>query len=286
MNEMLANILHMIIVWSRDNLITVVLIVLGTWVVSKFIKRLVARLIRRAVPRSSFTSEAAEKKREETLISIIGGFVSMFIWVVAFLMVLDSFGVPIGALITGAGIIGVALGFGSQSLVKDMINGLFIIAENQFRIGDVVTIADRTGTVEGLTLRTTKLRQLDGTLHYIPNGEIKVTSNESMDFSMIDLTVDVGYNSDIDQVREVINQIGQDIATDPDFTDDIIEAPYFLRVGALADYSIKIHILGKVLPKKQYHITGILRERIKKAFEREGIEIPYPTNIQYSRTEK
>ena len=107
-----------------------------------------------------------------------------------------------------------------------------------------------------------------------------------MDFSMVDLTVDVAYESDIDQVREVVNEIGKNIAEDPEFKDDIIEAPYFLRVKALGDYSVKIQILSKVLPKQQYRITGVLRERIKKAFEEQGIEIPYPTNVQYSRTEK
>ena len=286
MNEQFSDILNSLLIWGREHGLGIIAILVGTWILSKFIKSLVARFIRRAVPHSAFKSEVAEKKREETLIGIVGGFSSVFIWVVACLVVLDSVGVPIGALVTGAGIIGVALGFGSQSLVKDMINGLFIIAENQYRIGDVVTIAGCTGTVEAISLRTTKIRELDGTIHYIPNGEIKVASNESMDFSMVDLTVDVAYESDIDQVREVVNEIGKNIAEDPEFKDDIIEAPYFLRVKALGDYSVKIQILSKVLPKQQYRITGVLRERIKKAFEEQGIEIPYPTNVQYSRTEK
>ena len=286
MNEQFSDILNSLLIWGREHGLGIIAILVGTWILSKFIKSLVARFIRRAVPHSAVKSEVAEKKREETLIGIVGGFSSVFIWVVACLVVLDSVGVPIGALVTGAGIIGVALGFGSQSLVKDMINGLFIIAENQYRIGDVVTIAGCTGTVEAISLRTTKIRELDGTIHYIPNGEIKVASNESMDFSMVDLTVDVAYESDIDQVREVVNEIGKNIAEDPEFKDDIIEAPYFLRVKALGDYSVKIQILSKVLPKQQYRITGVLRERIKKAFEEQGIEIPYPTNVQYSRTEK
>ncbi|MCA9353077.1 mechanosensitive ion channel family protein [Patescibacteria group bacterium] len=277
--EMLA---HTVLEWLIDHGIFIIATLLGTWIVSKFIKRLIARFIRRAIPRSSFATDAAEKKREDTLIGIVGGFLSIFIWVVAILVVLDSVGVPIGALITGAGIIGVAIGFGAQSLVKDVINGLFIIAENQFRIGDVVTVSGCTGTVEAVTLRVTKLRELDGTVHYIPNGEIKVTSNESKDFSMVDVTIDIGYDDDIDTVRDIINRLGKEIAEDTEFKNDIIDPPYFLRVQDLSHSSVKIRILSKVVPNQQYRIAGELRKRIKERFAKEGITIPYPTRVTYN----
>ena len=220
------------------------------------------------------------------MIKIAQRTLGIFIWTGSFFVILEIIGIPLTPLLTGAGIIGVGIGFGSQSLVKDVITGLFIIAENQYRIGDVITIAGVTGTVEDITLRLTKIREINGSIHYVPNGEIKVTSNESMDYSVVDLTVDVSYQTNIDHVRKVVNEIGKKLAEEEEFKNDIIEAPYFLRVNDLADYSIKIRILSKVLPNKQYRIKGILRERIKIAFEQEGIEIPYPTNTQYSRIEK
>ncbi len=268
--------------WIQQHGAMIVTILLVTWFISHFIRLIVSRSVRRAIPRGSFVLESEEKKREDTLIEIISGFISILIWVGAFLYILSTFGIPIAPLLTGAGILGVAVGFGSQSLVKDVINGLFIIAENQFRIGDVITVGTYSGTVEGMTLRVTKLRHINGTIHYIPNGEIKVASNESKDFSMVDLKINVGYDTKIDHLEEVINAVGQGLASDPDFSDSIIEAPEFLRIDDFTDYAITARILSKVYPKEQYRIAGELRKRLKKAFEAHSIEIPYPTRVVHN----
>lgn len=269
--------------WLLDHGIAILGILFVTWLISRFIKVIVTKIVRKMIPRASFVSVEEEKKREDTLIKISQNFFGIFIWIAALLGILHKIGVPVAPLVTGAGILGVAIGFGSQSLVKDVITGLFIIAENQFRIGDVISIGEFTGAVEDMTLRITKLRQLDGTIHYIPNGEIKVASNKSKDYSMVDLKIDVGYDTKIDNLELVINEVGEKLYKDDNFKDDIIDAPRFLRIDNFTDYAITARILAKVYPKKQYRIAGELRRRLKKAFEQHDIEIPYPTRIIYNK---
>lgn len=274
--------LDVVIQWLINNGVEVLVVIAVTYILSHFLRAIISRVVRKLVPRGSFDLETEEIKRENTLISIIHGFLGIIIWIGALFFILEKFGVPVAPLLTGAGILGVAVGFGSQSLVKDIINGMFIIVENQFRIGDVISVGEYTGTVEGMTLRTTRLRQLNGTIHYIPNGEIKVASNESKDFSMVDLKVGVGYETKIDHLEEIINQVGQELAHDPDYMEHIIEAPHFLRIEDLSDYSITARILAKVYPKHQYYIAGELRKRLKLAFEAHDIDIPYPTRIVHT----
>jgi small conductance mechanosensitive channel len=276
-----------IINWFQEKGLIILFIFFVVWILSKFINKIIARIVRKIVPGGSFVSEMEEKKRENTLINIMQNFLGIFIWIVAFLVALHVAGVPIAPLLTGAGILGIAVGFGSQSLVRDIINGLFIIIENQFRIGDVISISpDYYGTVEGMTLRVTKLRQLNGTIHYIPNGEIKIASNKSKDYSMVDLKIKVGYNTKIDHLQEIIDAVGQEIMNDPEFSHHIIEQPRFLRIDDLSDYAITARILGKVYPKEQYLISGEIRKRLKKAFEENEIDIPYPTRVIYNAEKK
>jgi small conductance mechanosensitive channel len=286
MNINIENIINLVFIWGKEHGLLVIGILIGTWILSKFMNTIITRLVRKVIPKGSFVSESEELKREDTLINISQGFFSIFIWVAAFLAILDTLGVPIAPLITGAGIIGVAVGFGSQSLVKDFITGLFIIAENQFRIGDVIAVGSYHGVVEGMTLRVTKLRQLDGTIHYIPNGEIKVASNKSKDYSTVDLKIGVGYETKIDDLENIINRVGKDLFADQEFSESMIEAPYFLRIDELSDYAVTVRILGKVQPKKQYLIAGELRKRLKRAFEAHDIDIPYPTRVIYNVEKK
>jgi small-conductance mechanosensitive channel len=270
------------VVWIKTHSLSILTVLVVTWIISHFIRLIITRIVRRMIPHGSFRLENEEIKREDTLIEILSEFFNIIVWVGAFLYILSTFGVPIAPLVTGAGILGVAVGFGSQSLVKDVINGMFIIAENQFRIGDVITVGQYSGTVEGMTLRVTKLRHINGTIHYVPNGEIKVASNESMDFSMVDLKINVGYETKIDHLQKVINHVGQDLANDPEFKDAIIETPEFLRIDDFTDYAITARILSKVYPKEQYRVAGELRKRLKKAFEAHLIDIPYPTRVVHN----
>lgn len=185
-------------------------------------------------------------------------------------------GVDIGPLIAGAGVIGIAIGFGGQYLIKDLISGLFIILENQYRIGDTVTIAGHSGKVEDISLRVTVLRDLDGVVHHIPHGEITSVSNMTKGISKINLNLGVGYDTDLNKLKELINKIGKELAEDNEFKDLIEEAPKFLRVEDLADSAVVVKIVGQVEPGEQWSITGELRKRLKEACDMEGIEIPFP----------
>ncbi len=283
MNDFLMKTLIEFLKWFKDGGINIIIVLFLTWLLTRYLDGIIDRIIRRLVPRGAFVSAEEERMREDTLIDIIQNFLRICLWIISGLAILYYLGVPMTPLLAGAGVFGVAIGLGSQSLVKDVINGLFIIVENQFRLGDIVSIGSHKGAVEGMTLRTTKLRALDGTLHYIPNAEIKVASNHSRDYSMIDMTMDVAYNTNIQDAETLINRIGEELANDLAFSDLILETPQFLRVQNLADFSVQLRILGKVLPKQKFIIEGELRKRLKEAFDKEGIEIPYPTHVIHNK---
>ncbi len=281
--DIFEQLTHKLLGWLGNQGLSILMVILVTLVVLRYMDGILDRLIRKMVPASSFKSKAEERKREDTLIKISQNFLRIILWIISSLGILYYLGVPIAPLITGAGIFGVAIGFGSQSLVKDVINGLFIILENQFRLGDVVSVGSFKGTVEGMTLRVTTLRAIDGTLHYIPNAEIKTASNYSKDYSKVDMIMDVAYDTDIDAAADIMNMVSAELAEEEAYREHIIEKPEFLRVQELADFSLRLRIVGKVLPGEQYAIEGELKKRFKEAFDRAGIEIPYPTQVIHSK---
>jgi len=204
----------------------------------------------------------------------------LIVLVVVF-MILSEVGVDITPILAGFGIAGIAVGFGAQYLIRDLIAGIFIIMENQYRVGDVAKIADIAGLVEEVNLRKTVLRDLDGIVHHVPNGEIRVASNYTRKFSRVNLNVSVAYDTDLDHAISVINRVGQELATDEEWGKVIISAPYALRVDNLGDSGIEIKILGDVKPIQQWAVMGELRLRLKRAFDAEGIEIPWPHTKVY-----
>jgi moderate conductance mechanosensitive channel len=220
-------------------------------------------------------------KRSDTLISVIVTTLQIAIIFILFLMILSELGTNITAILTGAGVLGIAIGFGAQSLVKDVIAGLFIIMENQYRKGDVVKIAGTSGVVEEINLRRTILRDLDGIAHVIPNGEIRVASNFTKVWSRVNLNISVSYGTDLDKAMEVINEVGKELASDPKWAPDILTPPKVLRVDNLGSSGIDIKILGETKPIRQWDVMGELRLRLKRAFDREGIEIPWPHTKVY-----
>lgn len=194
-------------------------------------------------------------------------------------MILQELGVMIGPILAGAGIVGLAVGFGAQYLIRDIISGLFIILENQYRIGDVVTLSNVGGLVEDINLRMTTLRDIDGTVHHIPHGEIKRVANCAKNFARVNLNIGIAYNSKLENVIEIVNRTGKELAEDPLWKECIIKPPQFLRVDDFGDSAIIIKILGETLPLKQWEITGEFRKRIIIAFNNEGIEIPFPQRV-------
>ncbi len=278
MNQLLQYI-DKISPWFFAHGIKIIVILSITYLVRHSISILIEKTVRKMVVSNNYLSKDAEKKREDTLIRIFSVSSSTLIWVLALLMVLQEFGIAIGPLLAAAGIAGLAFGFGGQYLIRDLISGLFIIMENQYRIGDVVCFDKTCGLVEDISLRMTTLRDLNGTVHHVPHGEIKAVSNLSKTFARVNLNIGISYNSNLEKVISVINQVGEKLAQDKEWKDQIIKAPQFIRVDDFADSAIIIKILGDTQPLKQWDVAGELRKRIKIAFDKEGIEIPFPQRV-------
>lgn len=279
MQEQITAVLSKLIQWTLTSGIKIIFIVIVAWILKVIAKRFIQRLVKAAVSSDKIMTEDAELKRMKTLVHIFSYTVNIIIVIIAAMMVIQEFGVQIAPILATAGIAGVAIGFGAQYLVKDIITGIFIIFENQYRIGDVINIEGIGGSVEDISLRVTTLRDMNGTVHYIPHGEIKKVSNLTRQFAKINLNVGVAYEANLDHVIEVVNKVGQSLANDPKWKEVINEAPRFLRVDALDDSSVSIKITGETKPQEQWSVTGELRKRIKEAFEKEGIEIPFPQTV-------
>jgi small conductance mechanosensitive channel len=194
-------------------------------------------------------------------------------------MILGELGIQLGPLLATAGIGALAIGFGSQSLVKDVISGFFIILENQYRIGDVIEVSGVSGLVESLSLRSTVLRDLKGRVHTIPNGEIKVVSNLSKEWSRSVLDIGISPNENIDKVVDLLYQIGKELESEEPFKSAILESLQVLGVEKFDESQIIIRMLVKTVPLKQWEVERELRRRIKIRFDEKGIQIPLPHQV-------
>lgn len=279
MKEYFADWTELLVPWLLSSGLRIMVIIIVAFFINKIITRLIDKMVRLAVVPNNHSSKEAERKREDTLIQIFSISAKIAVFSILILMILQEFGVVIGPILAAAGIVGLAFGFGGQYLIRDIISGLFIILENQYRIGDVVKFENLGGVVEKISLRMTTLRDLDGTVHHIPHGEIKEVSNYAKDFARVNLDIGVAYDANLEHVIAVVNEVGNELAHDSKFKEFIIKAPEFLRVNDFADSSIMLKILGETLPLKQWEVTGELRKRIKIAFDREGIEIPFPQRV-------
>jgi small conductance mechanosensitive channel len=247
---------------------------------------LLPKVIRRSTLRSAEGQTEEEiNKRVDTLSGVlVAAFQAVVIAVISFMM-LSEIGLNISPILAGVGVVGIAIGFGAQSLVKDILAGLFVIMENQYRKGDVVKIADTSGLVEDINLRRTLLRDLDGVVHSVPNGEIRVASNLTKGFSRVNLNISVAYDTDLSRAIEVINRVGRELAQDPAWAPDLLTPPQVLRVDNLGDSGIDIKITADTRPTRQWPLTGELRLRLKKTFDEEHIEIPWPhTKVYFGNT--
>ncbi|MDD5606540.1 MAG: mechanosensitive ion channel family protein [Candidatus Pacebacteria bacterium] len=271
--------LQEILNWLLVHGLKILTIIIVAFLLKKFSIVFIEKLIKRLIVSDAFTSKAAEKKRENTLIRIFSTFLNLLIIIFSIIMVIQELGFAVAPLLAAVGVAGVAFGFGGQYLIKDLISGFFIIIENQYRIGDVVSIGSVCGIVEDITLRMTTVRDLDGGAHHIPHGEIHQVNNLSKKFSRVNLNIGISYKSDLEKVILVINKVGNDLAKDPEWKEYILKPPQFLRVDNFADSAIIIKILGETQPIHQWAVTGELRKRIKIAFDKNGIEIPFPQMV-------
>src|SRR6185369_1325553 len=257
--------------------IAVLLVRLSQLLVHGIVKRLMDREATEGTAQELSAVEVA--KRIDTLDQLAGNVLRFFIVIIAGLMILRGFDLDIGPAIAGLGIVGIAVGFGAQQFVRDYLNGALILVENQFSKGDVVRIAGVSGTVEDFSLRRTTLRDLDGVVHSVPNGEIKVASNLTRVWSGINQDVTVAHGTDIDKAIEVVDRVGREMAEDPAWKRRVLEMPKVARVSAIGEAGVTLKILGSVRAPDQWEAAGELRRRLLAAFREHGIEIPRPQRV-------
>ena len=253
---------------------------------------LVDKIVRRLVLPHRYESRADERKREDTIINIVRTLVTFALWVIIILLILNIIGVNLAALLTGAGLFGIIIGLGAQNTIKDILAGLFILTENQYRVGDIVTLKGgptglgTSGLVEDITLRITKLRDLDGTLNIIRNGEASIITNRTFNFSSVVIDVTVGYDSDIDKVKKIMTDIGTAVAADEVFSKLTVEPIQFVRVEAFTDNGVTVRALGKVVPAAQWDVAGEYRYRLLHEFRKHHIQFALPQLIVNSLNKK
>jgi small conductance mechanosensitive channel len=230
---------------------------------------------------SSEIVPGAAAQRVRTLTNVLRTIVVGLIWFVATLTVLGQIGVNIGPILAGAGVVGLAVGFGAQNLVKDLVSGFFLILENQVRVGDVAIINGTGGLVETITFRTIVLRDLSAVVHVFPNGSINTLSNVSKDWSAYVMDVGVAYKEDTDRVVEVMRRVGAELRDDSKFGAAMIDDIEIFGVDQFADSAVNIKARLKTMPLQQWNVGREYRRRLKKAFDAAGIEIPFPHRTLY-----
>ncbi|NQT60786.1 MAG: mechanosensitive ion channel family protein [Bacteroidetes bacterium] len=248
---------------------------------------MIPRIITSSIPKIRVESKEHLLTRAKTMANMLIKIIGFVIWIIGFVMILGVFKVDTSALLATIGVASLGIGFAVQSIIRDYIQGFFMIMEDWFRIGDWVTISGLEGEVEKISLRCITLREINGTMHVIPNSQIQFASNQTRDWARINLYVKVAYKEDIEHVYQVINSVCEELKKDPDFGSNLTSTPSAMRVSDLGDYGVDICIRGFTKPGEQWGLTGELRKRIKNRFDQEGIEIPWPhTKIYFGNEPK
>jgi small-conductance mechanosensitive channel len=275
--------------WFLDHGIRIAAILLVGWFIYKIVGIIMPVFIRRYVTQRSRRRRTVGyiKQRSKTLARVVTQAIGLFILTIAFFMILSELNVDITPLLAGAGVAGIAIGFAAQNSIRDFIGGFVIMMEDHYNVGDVVKVVDITGEVEEIGLRRTVLRDLKGILHVIPNGEIRVSSNYTRSLSRAFFEVGVAYKEDLDRVMAIVKKTWEEMAKDPEWEKRIIsETPWLLRVEEFGDSGIIIRAVGDTRPMEQWAVLGEFRRRIKRVFDAEGVEIPWPHIKLYFGEEK
>lgn len=298
-NETLANLAD----WFVDKPLQIVVVAVIAMVLTRLARRWVRRLATRMLaPKRDATDRlgkigielpaslvAADDPRRESRANsasvVLTSTIIVTIWVIAGLTILGIVGIQLGPLIAGAGIAGVALGFGAQTLVRDCIAGLFMLIEDQYGIGDIVDLGEAVGVVEEISLRTTVLRGIDGTVWHVPNGVVQRVGNRSQLWSVALLDVDVAYNTEIERARRLLEQAAQEVCAREHVEPNIVEPPTVLGVEALGADGVTLRLTVKVKPGTQWELQRALREHVKRVFDEAAIEIPFPQRTVWMRAE-
>ncbi len=256
-------------------LLKVFIILLSAWIVLRFAVGIANRLVKRLSTKSQERDDPDQEDRLKTLSGVLVGSLRVVVWVTAFFMVLGEFEINYQPLLLATGGVTLAIGFGAQWLVKDLVAGFYILFENQFTVGDVIEVGGKSGSVEAVNLRSTKLRSLDGTVHIIPNGSISSVSNMTHLWSRFVVIIGVGYNEDPDEIRDILNRLGQEFYDDPEWKEKLLEPPIVLGLDEFSESSVDFKVAGKTRSGDQWAAKREYRRRVKLAFDLEGIEIPF-----------
>jgi len=265
------------VTWLLTSGVRLLLLLVGAYVLLRMIRLLTERF---SSWLQGFTHSVERQKRAQTLSEIVQAAATSVLFVITAMLLLEELGINIAPLLTAAGIGGLAIGFGAQNLVRDLITGFFLLLEDQIRVGDIVKVGDKSGLVEQLGLRVLILRDYDGSVHTIPNGSITTVTNLTKDFSYAVLSVGVSYRTDIDEAVTVLAHVGADLRRDPQFAADLLEDLQVVGIEDFADQQVKLRLRVKTLPSRQWRVSRELRRRIKQAFDahhiamREGLQPP------------
>lgn len=297
-NETVAHLADFFV--AKPLRILVILVI--AWVLNRLARRLirgfVSRLtdedamarkerLRRFTPRTLQATQTHTSlrtaSRAETIGSVLKNVAGIVIYSIAAFTILAELGINLGPLIAGAGIVGVALGFGAQSLVKDFLSGMFMLAEDQYGVGDIINVGEAEGTVEVVNLRTTRLRDLDGTVWHVPNGEIRRVGNMSQQWARALLDISVSYDTDLDRAMEVVKEVADELWREDVWRVDVLDEPEVWGVEKLAVDGVTIRLVLRTQPGRQWAVSRELNRRIKARFDAEGIEIPFPQRVMWLR---
>src|SRR5258706_14284836 len=280
-----------IVAWFRTDGFHILLVLVVAFLAQRLGRVAFHGIIKALLDREAAEGTAQElsaievHKRIDTLDELGSNVIRFLVFVIAALMILRELGLDIGPAIAGLGVVGIAVGFGAQSLVKDYLNGALILVENQYSKGDVVSIAGVSGAVEDFSLRRTTLRDLDGVVHTVPNGEVHVASNRTRTWSRINQNVTVAFGTDIDKAIEVVEELGKAMAADPIWKRRILEPPRVERVESIDERGVTLKILGTVRASEQWAAGGEFRKLLLEAFARNGIHLPRPPQALVAQSE-
>jgi small conductance mechanosensitive channel len=278
--------------WVLGTPLQVIIIIVAAVITQVVLVRVIHKIVKRTSDRARIerleqtrkytrTAELSEmlmtqrtEQRAAAIGTLLTSSVSLIVWTVAALMALEALGVNVAPLLASAGVVGVALGFGAQTMVKDYLSGIFLIIEDQFGVGDVVDLGPVIGTVEEVALRYTRLRDLSGVVWYVRNGEILRVANRSQGWTLASVDIPVAYDEDLDRVRDLIESVALDMDEDPTYDDMLLGKPTFAGVESMSGEAMVVRVTAKAVPEKQIILARTIRERIKLAFDRAGIVMP------------
>jgi small conductance mechanosensitive channel len=267
---------ELILQWLKSNGVTI-LITIVLAVVGLILLRISTRHLKHKVQSLDDEEGSMLDKRTATITRVVWTTGAVLIVGTALLIVLEAFGVPILPVLASVGFVGLAFGLGAQTLVKDMISGIFVLIEDQYTIGDVVEIGGVAGTVESITLRKTTVRDLYGTVHHIPNGEVRTVANKSRGWSRALVEVGITYDADVDEAIEALRQIGAELEEASPLAESILEEPVVTGIEGLDDSAVRLRIMVKTDPGAEWEVQRYLRRQIRLVFAEQGIDIAFPT---------